>query len=176
LDATQQDIHATVVLQWHQLVAAHAVRDAAQHNYDAVVASRDNVQARFDAQVAPQLELSRAEAEVLRAQQTIAEADLAIVLAERNLELITGVHPTSSAQTLEDDLHEEPPLDEFMTRSHDAPIVRAARRGRKGQITILAYLLAIAATFVWPYVAVAIYIAVAAMWLIPDKRFESLTD
>src|SRR5438445_12001331 len=29
----------------------------------------------------------------------------------------------------------------------DAPIVRAARRGRKGQITILAYLLAIALTF-----------------------------
>jgi uncharacterized membrane protein len=58
----------------------------------------------------------------------------------------------------------------------DAPISRAARRGRKGQITILAYLLAIAAAFVWPYVAVAIYIAVAAMWLIPDKRFESLVD
>jgi uncharacterized membrane protein len=58
----------------------------------------------------------------------------------------------------------------------DAPIVRAARRGRKGQITILAYLLAIASAFVWPYVAVAIYIAVALMWLVPDRRFESLID
>jgi len=37
-------------------------------------------------------------------------------------------------------------------------------------------LLAIAAAFVWPFVAVAIYIAVALMWLIPDKRFESLID
>jgi len=60
--------------------------------------------------------------------------------------------------------------------NEDAPIVRAARRGRKGQITILAYLLAIASAFLWPYVAVAIYIAVALMWLIPDKRFESLID
>jgi uncharacterized membrane protein len=58
----------------------------------------------------------------------------------------------------------------------DAPIVKAAGRGRKGQITILAYLLAIAAAFVWPYVAVAIYIAVALMWLVPDKRFEALID
>jgi uncharacterized membrane protein len=58
----------------------------------------------------------------------------------------------------------------------DAPIVRAARRGRKGQITILAYLLAIAAAFFWPYVAVALYIAVACMWLVPDKRFESLIE
>lgn len=128
VEASQQDVHANVVMIWHQLVAAHAMRDAAQHNLDAVVASRDNVQARFDAQVAPQLELSRAEAEVLRAQQTIAEAELAIVLAERNLELITGIHPSSDSQTLDDDLHDEPPLDEFVSRAHGAPIVHAASR------------------------------------------------
>ena len=58
----------------------------------------------------------------------------------------------------------------------DAPIVRAAGRGRKGQITILAYLLAIVLTFFSPLAAVAIYIAVACMWLVPDKRFESLID
>jgi uncharacterized membrane protein len=58
----------------------------------------------------------------------------------------------------------------------DAPIVRAGRSGRKGQITILAYLLAIALTFWWPLAGVAIYIAVALMWLVPDKRFEALID
>jgi len=58
----------------------------------------------------------------------------------------------------------------------DAPIARAGHRGRKGLITILAYVLAIASAFVWPYVAVVIYIAVALMWLVPDKRFESLID
>jgi uncharacterized membrane protein len=57
----------------------------------------------------------------------------------------------------------------------DAPITKA-KRGRKGWITILAYLVAIAAVFLWPYVAVAIYVAVALMWLIPDKRFESLIE
>jgi uncharacterized membrane protein len=58
----------------------------------------------------------------------------------------------------------------------DAPISKAARRGHKGQITLLAYLLAIAAAFAWPMIAVAIYIAVALMWLVPDKRFESLIE
>jgi uncharacterized membrane protein len=58
----------------------------------------------------------------------------------------------------------------------DAPIAKAARRGRKGPITILAYVLAIAIAFFWPLVAVAIYIAVALMWIIPDKRFEALID
>jgi uncharacterized membrane protein len=58
----------------------------------------------------------------------------------------------------------------------DAPISKAARRGRKGQITILAYVLAIATAFLWPYVAVAIYVAVALMWLVPDKRFEAFVE
>jgi len=55
---------------------------------------------------------------------------------------------------------------------------RSSKResGHKGQITILGYVLAIATAFLWPYVAVAIYIAVACMWLIPDKRFEGLID
>jgi uncharacterized membrane protein len=64
----------------------------------------------------------------------------------------------------------------LMANDEDAPIVKAARRGRKGRITILAYLLAIAAAFLWPYVAVAIYVSVALMWLVPDKRFEQLVD
>jgi len=58
----------------------------------------------------------------------------------------------------------------------DSPITKAAQGGRKGQITILAYLLAIALAFLWPYAAIAIYVAVAAMWLVPDKRFEALID
>jgi uncharacterized membrane protein len=60
--------------------------------------------------------------------------------------------------------------------TRDAPIAKAAARGHKGVITIIAYLLAIGIVFVRPMVAVAIYFAVAAMWLVPDKRFERLLD
>ena len=58
----------------------------------------------------------------------------------------------------------------------DAPIAKLAARGRKGQITIAAYIFAIAVSFVWPLVAVAIYFAVAALWLVPDRRFEQLVN
>lgn len=58
----------------------------------------------------------------------------------------------------------------------DAPIRRLAARGRKGQVTIVAYVLAIGILFAWPLVAVAIYFAVAALWLVPDRRFEQLVD
>ena len=58
----------------------------------------------------------------------------------------------------------------------DAPIARLAARGRKGQVTIAAYIIAIGVALLWPLAAVAIYFAVAAMWLVPDKRFEQLVD
>jgi uncharacterized membrane protein len=58
----------------------------------------------------------------------------------------------------------------------DAPIVKASARGWKGAVTLGAYLLAIVIVFLWPLAAVAIYVAVAALWLVPDKRFEALLD
>jgi hypothetical protein len=58
----------------------------------------------------------------------------------------------------------------------DAPIARLAAGGRKGQATITLYLVAIGVAFWWPLVAVAIYFAVAAVWLVPDKRFEQIAD
>jgi uncharacterized membrane protein len=58
----------------------------------------------------------------------------------------------------------------------DSPIARVTARGRKGQITIAAYVLAIGLAFAWPAVSIIIYFAVAALWLVPDKRFEQLTD
>src|SRR3954467_673517 len=43
----------------------------------------------------------------------------------------------------------------------DSPIAKATLRGRKGKITITAYLIAIGLAFVWPAAAILIYFAVA---------------
>lgn len=56
----------------------------------------------------------------------------------------------------------------------ESSIARATARGWKGMITILAYLFAIGVVFVSPIASIAIYFAVAALWLVPDKRFERL--
>lgn len=58
----------------------------------------------------------------------------------------------------------------------DAPVAQFAARGRKGRITIAAYVVAIGLAILWPMVAVAVYFAVAALWLVPDKRFEQLVE
>jgi uncharacterized membrane protein len=58
----------------------------------------------------------------------------------------------------------------------DAPIAKAARNRVKGPATVIGYIMAIGVAFVWPYAAIAIYVAIALMWLIPDKKFEALID
>jgi uncharacterized membrane protein len=58
----------------------------------------------------------------------------------------------------------------------DSPIAKAARNRVKGPITIVGYVLGIGIAFVSPVASVAVYVAVALMWLIPDKRFEALID
>ena len=45
-------------------------------------------------------------------------------------------------------------------------------RDFKGKASPVAYVVAIAAAFVVPALAGAIYVAVALMWLVPDKRIE----
>ena len=44
----------------------------------------------------------------------------------------------------------------------------------KGRLSIVLYLAAIVLAFVWPLVAILLYVIVALMWLVPDSRIESL--
>lgn len=51
-------------------------------------------------------------------------------------------------------------------------LARALGSDLKGKLSIVFYLAAIAASFVMPWVSIAIYVLVAVMWLVPDKRIE----
>jgi TMEM175 potassium channel family protein len=52
------------------------------------------------------------------------------------------------------------------------PLARALGRDLKGKISPFLYLTAIGLAFVVPWIAHAIYVLVALMWLIPDRRIE----
>jgi uncharacterized membrane protein len=58
------------------------------------------------------------------------------------------------------------------THGSDSVLAAAVGRDVKGKLSLALYVLAIAATIVAPWVAWAIYVAVALMWLIPDRRIE----
>jgi uncharacterized membrane protein len=48
----------------------------------------------------------------------------------------------------------------------------AVGRDWKGKLSLLVYLAAIGVSFVWPTLAQFLYVLVALMWLIPDRRIE----
>ena len=50
---------------------------------------------------------------------------------------------------------------------------KAIGRDIKGKISPVCYLAAIVLTYVHPWISVALYLLVALMWLVPDRRIES---
>lgn len=55
----------------------------------------------------------------------------------------------------------------------DSLLARAIGADIKGKLSPLAYLLAIALAFLQPWLAWAVYVLVALVWLVPDRRIES---
>ncbi len=56
----------------------------------------------------------------------------------------------------------------------DSDLGRAMGADIKGKLSLVAYVAAMAATFLLPLAGVAIAVAVALMWLIPDRRIENV--
>ena len=56
----------------------------------------------------------------------------------------------------------------------DSLLARALGSDIKGRVSLLGYAIAIAAAFVWPWLAGALYALVAVIWLVPDRRIEKV--
>ena len=65
-------------------------------------------------------------------------------------------------------------LSHALIRGHGRNSVLAKAFGRdfKGKISMAMYVIAIALAFAEPWVAIAFYVAVAVIWLVPDRRIE----
>jgi uncharacterized membrane protein len=58
----------------------------------------------------------------------------------------------------------------------DSVIARALGADFKGRISIIIYAVAMPLAFLEPYLSFALFVAVAIMWLIPDRRIERTLD
>ncbi|MGB6986527.1 MAG: TMEM175 family protein [Candidatus Aquilonibacter sp.] len=58
----------------------------------------------------------------------------------------------------------------------DAPFAKAVAVDVKGRISVVSYVVAIICAFISTFVTDAILVAIAIMWLVPDRRFEPLID
>jgi uncharacterized membrane protein len=54
----------------------------------------------------------------------------------------------------------------------DSALAAAVGSDVKGKVSVVAYVLALLSTLVHPWIACALYVVVAVMWLIPDRRIE----
>jgi uncharacterized membrane protein len=54
----------------------------------------------------------------------------------------------------------------------DSPLAAAVGRDQKGLASLALYALAIAVAFASPQLSCALYVLVAVMWLVPDRRIE----
>jgi uncharacterized membrane protein len=54
----------------------------------------------------------------------------------------------------------------------ESPVARAVGSDGKGKLSLSLYAAGIAFSFVAPFVADAIYVAIAILWLVPDRRIE----
>ena len=136
--AASEETTIAVVELWYRLVGQRALAAAARRNLTATEETRDVASAQVEVGVAGPLELSRAEAELARARQSLAEAELAAVLSARALSDLTGLAPDDSQPTIEMGTGDpEPPLaDEELESARERPTVSAARaRERAAKLT-----------------------------------------
>jgi TMEM175 potassium channel family protein len=54
----------------------------------------------------------------------------------------------------------------------DSKLAQAIGDDRKGKVSVAAYVAAFACSFVVPWVSVALFVTVAIIWFIPDRRIE----
>lgn len=54
----------------------------------------------------------------------------------------------------------------------DSPLAQAIGKDVKGNISVVLYLAALGAVFIHPWISCGVYVLVAIIWLIPDRRIE----
>jgi outer membrane protein TolC len=114
---------------YYQLVAARALAMAAEHMLEAASANARVAAERRDAGRAPTVDVERAEAAVLRARQSVADAHYLEAVESRALASASSVTPhageASDHAMLDRELDDEGTLESWESRI-DSPAVRAA--------------------------------------------------
>ena len=58
----------------------------------------------------------------------------------------------------------------------DSKLAAVFGRDYKGRLSIVFYAIAIPAAFFRPWIEIVLYVGVALMWLIPDRRIERIVE
>jgi outer membrane protein TolC len=126
--ATTIDVGRSVARSYYQFLGADSLVSSARESIKAAEANLKNVDDRRSAGAATDLDHERAAASVARAEQDLADAELASALAARGLETLSGLTPAPAEASAEDDLHGEGELNAWLTLAASTPGQRVAQR------------------------------------------------
>jgi outer membrane protein TolC len=109
-------------------LGADALVRSAEESIKVALANLKNVDDRRAAGAATDLDHERAAAGVARAEQDLADAQLAVALAGRGLETLSGLEPEPAQPLAEDDLRAEGELGHWLALATSTPGQRVAQR------------------------------------------------
>src|SRR5690606_34126805 len=95
-EVTSIDVSRSVARAYYQFLGASALVRSARESVGAADANRQYVEVRQSAGAATELDVERAAANVARARQDLADAELGVALAGRSLETLSGLAPEAS--------------------------------------------------------------------------------
>jgi len=120
------EITRAVARAYYSFVGASALAVSARRSLQMAEDNAAFVGVRREVGAALELDVERARANVERAKQDVADADLLQLTAARNLETLSGASPTPVNDFVEDDLHEEGALQAWLD-TKSTPSERAQR-------------------------------------------------
>ena len=128
--ATEDSIEKQVIRSYYQVLGTAALLQSAEKNLEFSQSNNANVQQRNKQGTASELDLQRTNADVARVQQELANAQLSLITARRQLESLSGLKPDEVTDFPADDLQEEKPLDDWFAGASSLPAVKAASASR----------------------------------------------
>ncbi|MBK8256526.1 MAG: TolC family protein [Polyangiaceae bacterium] len=125
-DLTALDVERAIAQRYTQAIAGRGLVQAAERALAAAKASQAIAGVRKDLGATAGLEVDRAEAEVARAEQNLADAKQVESFARRALQSLSGLAPSQGAPVLTDDLKDEGTLESWEKEAKETPGVKAA--------------------------------------------------
>jgi outer membrane protein TolC len=124
------NVQKNVTRDYYQLVGYEAVLQSATKNLDVAKHNVKLARDKKESGTGSELDVQRALADAAKTEQSVTSAQLSVVNSRRDLLSLSGVAAEPVSSFPDDDLHEEAPLEGWMTGAEQVPSVKSAEAAR----------------------------------------------
>lgn len=124
-------VEKNVTRDYYQLTGYEAVLQSAIKNLDVAKHNVKLARDKKESGTGSELDVQRALADQAKAEQQVTSAQLSVTNSRRDLASLTGLPPEPVSMFPDDDLHDEPSLDGWMSGADKVPSVKSAEASRE---------------------------------------------